>query len=94
MTCACATCAHYAVFKDHMQRIPEGSRAFLAELYDDLMHTQMDLSFYRSIADGTWPTDYSLNRHDDQMARSRAVLDEMTAILSRAGNKAVDHHSV
>lgn len=54
--CQCAVCQDIAQFRNHLDAVPEASRAVLDDLYSFLLDVEQDRDYYRAIADGSWPS--------------------------------------
>jgi len=53
--CECEVCKKSQVVRQKLALLPESERDFWHNMYDDLITVEMDLSYYKSIVDGSWP---------------------------------------
>lgn len=55
MTCKCDICNRGRAVRDRLALLPESERSFWENIYDDVLHLELDLGYYKSIVDGSWP---------------------------------------
>ena len=53
--CNCRVCDRHDQFIKDLEKIPEEHRAFVQDLYDQLVDVEMDLNYYQCIVNGSWP---------------------------------------
>ena len=65
--CKCRTCDRIREFHVRLQSVPAESKEYFSDVFNLLLETQEDVSYYRAILDGSWPNakevlDTALNR--------------------------------
>lgn len=53
--CECNVCKYSRKVAEKLELIPEDQRAFWEEMYDILIHAELDRDHYRAVIDGSWP---------------------------------------
>ena len=53
--CDCQVCQQGREFKRRLELVPEPERPYWNDLYETLIHAEMDRDWYRAIFDGSWP---------------------------------------
>ncbi len=54
--CKCNICTRTRAFNSNIALIShQGVRDYVIELYDHMMHVEMDRDLYKSVIDGSWP---------------------------------------
>ena len=53
--CNCRECQRMDTLRRLSKTMTEEQKAFVMELYEDLVHASMDSAHYKAILNGTWP---------------------------------------
>lgn len=64
--CNCDLCVRNREIRQKIEELPEDKQEFFNDFFDGLMETEMDLNYYKSIVDGSWP------HSDEIICQSRA----------------------
>lgn len=54
-TCNCEVCMRSEKFTKLTEDMSDTHKAVFWELYDILLHSELDLGYYKSLVDGSWP---------------------------------------
>lgn len=53
--CECTVCQYSRKVQANLEGLPPEKKAFFEDMYDILIHTEMDRDYYREIIRGRWP---------------------------------------
>lgn len=56
MTCKCQVCEIYREFEKNIVGLTEEQTTFFTRLYENYVYTSEDLSYFKSIHEGKWPS--------------------------------------
>ena len=65
MSCNCEVCQYSRKVQENLEGLPEDKRKFFEDMYEILVHVEMDRDWYKCIIEGVWPN------ADDIIQRSR-----------------------
>lgn len=65
MSCNCRVCVYAREVQKHLNDLPKKHAEFFEDMYNQLVHTEMDRDVNQAIIDGTWPS------ADEQLAWAR-----------------------
>lgn len=74
--CQCQVCHFSRLVNVEIQKLEDsGAKNFFLNLYDMLIHTEMDRDYYKAIIDGKWPNaDELIQRRRQKLSNSSDII--------------------
>lgn len=65
--CECSVCQYSRKLQANLEGLPPEQKAFFEDMYDILIHTEMDRGYYYAIIKNQWPgSDEVIQRYRDE----------------------------
>lgn len=75
--CECALCKRNLAVVEQLKALPDSQRKFWEEMYDILLHTELDLDWNQAIVNGSWPdADRIIESRREQVRERQKQLTE------------------
>lgn len=86
--CQCKVCSYYHQFNAELAKLPEATRPFFEQLYENYAMQGADLNYANAVISGAWPSaDEVIACARERFAKAKAARTDATTSAEAANGK-------